>query len=403
MGNKLIFDTQHQRRRMNIVKRKHMLHFFANTARNNTVLDTHYQLRLRRLKNCLLIKRFYPAHINHTHRHIILRKLIGRIKRNFYHFTKCQHRHLLTFTHGVRFPHLKGLRNAWNVHAPPVAARIAQRHGPRRNECRVKCANKLSFVAGCKNFQLRNHAQVRNVKHAVVSSAIGSHQASAVNRKHNIGVYKRVVNNNLVKRALQKRRVNGNHGFHARNCKPRRHANCVFFGNSHVNRAVGERVEERLGSSASAHRCRYRNNRVVVAPFVHQRITKHRGVRRRMRRLGQHLARLRIVRAHAVKLHRILNGGRKTFAFMRYNMHQNRAVRGQRHAQKVAQLLDVVPVQRRCAHNAQLLVHHGRLRQKQLLHGVFHAAAHVHGSAAQLPLRLKAALRCVARVAVGVA
>ena len=263
----------------------------------------------------------------------------------------------------------------------------------------MKRIHEFRLVGGRKHSHIGNHARIDQIEHAVVRRPIGAHQARAVDSEHDVEVHECVVYDELINGALQERRVHGEHRLAPADGKPRRHASCVLLANAHVDEAVGKLLFETSKPRAAFHRSGDRNDALIGARLVQEGLAEHRGVARRLRGLLYSLARGDIVRTRTMETRRLRHRGTIPGALLGDHVHEHRAICRQARREHFLQLVDVVSVNRRRAHNAQLLENHG-VGNDELLHRFLRVAPEVHEGAAEGARLLHSLLHAVARRAV---
>ena len=260
----------------------------------------------------------------------------------------------------------------------------------------MKGVHEFRLVGGRKHSHIGNHARIDQVEHAVVRRPIGAHQARAVDSEHDIEVHEGVIDDKLIDGALQERGVHGEHRLAPADSEPRRHASRVLLANAHVDEAIGEFLFEVSEPRAAFHRGGDRDNALIGTRLIQKGLPEHRSVTRRLYRLLYSLARGDIVRTRTMETRRLRHRGTIPGALLGDHVHEHRAICGQARREHFLQLVDVVPVDRRRAHDAQLLEDHG-VGNDELLHRFLRVAPEVHEGAAEGARLLHSLLHAIAR------
>ncbi len=224
--------------------------------------------------------------------------------------------------------------------------------------------------------------------------------ARTVDGEHHVELRQRHVDDHLVDSALQERGVDGHDRLLAAGGQAARIADRVLLGDARVHEAQRVLLGEGVKSGAAAHGGGDGDDAVVLARLLDQGFPKH------VRVLGgggtgrlHHFAGCHAVRRDAVELFRVAHGGHVALALVRDHVHEHRAVGGKHGAQHLAQMRDIVAVERGRAHDAELFEDHG-MRNDELLHRFLHVAPDVGERLAHGARAFQMLLHVVARLTV---
>ena len=259
--------------------------------------------------------------------------------------------------------------------------------------------DELGFVRRGERAHAGNHAAICDVEDAVVGGPVLAHDPRAIDGEHHVAARKRIVDDHLVERALQERRVYCDDRLEFPEGQPSRHPDGVFLRDAHVDEPIRELVGEFDEAGARAHGRRDGDDVLVDARLAYESMPEHVGIGRRSAALLRAKPGLGIVGADAMEPHRVVFGRLVSRALLGYDVHEHRAVGVERRAQYVAHRPDVVPVDGRRAQDAKLFEHHG-LGHEEVLHRILHAAPEIDERLADRAALLERFLRAVTRLTI---
>src|SRR5688572_8139081 len=103
---------------------------------------------------------------------------------------------------------------------------------------------KLVLVFGRHQHHVRDGAQVRNIEHTLVGASVVAYHASTVHRKDHRQVLYADIVDDLVVRALQESRVDGDHRLDALGGQPRRECYRMLLGDTNIEEAFRKHLGE---------------------------------------------------------------------------------------------------------------------------------------------------------------
>ena len=237
-------------------------------------------------------------------------------------------------------------------------------HRDRVVQC-VSRAEQLSaffFIGRASHAHVGNAAGEGDVVHARMGGAVGAHQTGAVQGKDNGQFLQSHIVDQLVISALQKRRVNGHHGFEAFTGQARSKRHGVLLCNADVVVTTGKAFTEGHHARAFSHGGRDGHQAWVFVCHVAQPLAKHLGERDwGLARTAQ--AHRRIKFARAVVGHRVQLGLGITLAFARDHMQKLGAGGLVQFLQGIDQALDIMAIDRPGVGESQFFKNRMRLNQ----------------------------------------
>ena len=142
----------------------------------------------------------------------------------------------------------------------------------------------LAFIFRRHQNHVRHASQVGNIQQSMMRRAVTSGNPAAIQAELDVQVLNADIVNQLIERALQKRRVDRADRLQAFNGQSRGKSHAVLFGDTDIERAFGKSFERRANAGAVRHRGCQRHDTLVLLHQFAERLTKNLRIRRRLRR-----------------------------------------------------------------------------------------------------------------------
>ena len=136
-------------------------------------------------------------------------------------------------------------------------------------------ALKLRFVTGRHHREVGDGTEVADVVLALMSRAVGSDNASAVENERDRKILDADVVNQLVVGTLKKGAVNGHNGFEAFTGHSARKGHGMLLGNPHIDVLLGNRFLQHVEAGAGGHGCGDPDDATVLFAELDQRLTEN--------------------------------------------------------------------------------------------------------------------------------
>ena len=345
---------------------------------------------LRVLLEHFQVQRLHKAGIDDRRGVAFVLQAHGQLPRQRHHRPQAQNRHVRAILQHLGLAQGNRLRSGLAGHSDHRTPRIANRARSRQLEGGLHHVGQFILVLGSHQHDLRNPAQVADVKQSMMRGAVVAREPGAIHAKQHRQLLQANVMHNGIEAPLQKCRVNGAN----RTESPGSHAGCeyhrMFLGDAHVEVAFGKLGPEQIEPSPAGHGRRDGHNALILAGQCGQGIGKNLGIAGPAGRLG--MAGLGIVGPQPVKLLLLVQRRLKAASLLRQHVQQHGAVCAFQKLEALHQQRQIVPVDGAKVLQAEFL------KQNR---GPQHALGGLFGAAGQCHCRLAADLlhnalgRCV--------
>ena len=211
--------------------------------------------------------------------------------------------------------------------------------------------------------QVRKHAHVAHVEHAVMRGAVGAGQARAIEQERHRQILQRHFLKNLVVAALQEGAVDIDDRPQSGLGLAGGERHGVRFADARVEEPLGKCLANGLQLGALAHRGGQHRDLGIGFHLREDRLAEDVGVGLRRAFLeSQNAFVLAGEGGRRVKVNRIFGGRLETVSFFGHDVQQHRARHVLDHGQILAQLLDVVAVDRADVAEVELLEQHAAVQ-----------------------------------------
>src|SRR6516225_2571229 len=238
----------------------------------------------RQAKQQVNIERFGEARVGDRGRQAKGRKLVGCLEALAKPGAERKQRDLAAFAHDAAFADLERLALCRKRNPEPFATRITQcRRAVVDGDGSRNHVHKLGFIGRSHEHKAGQTTEISDVEGARMSGAVGAHKPGAVHGETYRQALDRDVMHDLVIGALQERRIDRRKRLVAFGGKAGGEGYAVLFGDADVKCSVWKFLLEQVNAGTGRHRCRDRNDLVVLARFLDQafgidfRILRRRG------------------------------------------------------------------------------------------------------------------------------